>query len=336
MTRSQNSYSVRSVSTMRIFVVIPNWNGADLLAECLASLEKQSHKASVVVVDNGSTDESVVLLEAQFPKVHLIQLDHNSGFTGGVNTGIEYALAQEAEAVALLNNDAVADKDWLAQLIERLKTDDEIGIVTSKMLRMDKKHLDDTGDFYTTRGMPFPRGRNEVDKGQYDTAEPVFSASGGASLYRAAMLQEVGLFDQDFFAYFEDVDLSFRARLAGWGVWYEPAAVVYHHVNATSDKLGNFSRYHSIKNFIYTYNKNMPGRLFWKYKPLFFYQLLRMGLGALRDGHLLVYMKAVAAALLKAPSILSKRHQIQKSRQITPETLDKLLTHGRPPRIPTL
>jgi GT2 family glycosyltransferase len=204
------------------------------------------------------------------------------------------------------------------------------------MLRLDHRHLDDTGDFYSTRGMPFPRGRNEIDKGQYDVAEPVFAASGGASLYRAALFQQIGQFDQDFFAYFEDVDLSFRAQLAGWKIWYEPKAVVYHHVNATSQKLGNFSRYHSVKNFIYTYNKNMPGWLFWKYKPLFTYQLLRMGLGALRDGQPGIYLKAVGSAALKIPVTLRKRRAIQRQRRLASPEIDALLYKQRPPKIPEL
>lgn len=319
----------------KVFIVIPSWNAADLLPACLESLEKQTQKAQIVVVDNGSIDGSAELIARDFPKVHLIKLAKNTGFTGGVNTGISYALEHGAEAIALFNNDAVAKPDWLQKLVERLSSSSNIGIVTSKMLRMDKKHLDDTGDFYTTRGIAFPRGRNRLDTGQYDQAESVFAASGGASLYRADLLQQIGLFDEDYFAYFEDVDISFRARLAGWDIWYEPAAVMYHHVNATSNKLGGFLRFHNIKNFIYTYNKNMPGWLFWKYKPLFFYQLLRMGAGAVRDGHPMAFPKAVGVALFKLPvTILVKRRQIQKARKLSTKDLDALLIHGAPPKIP--
>jgi GT2 family glycosyltransferase len=289
-----------------------------------------------VVVDNGSTDGSVALVTAKFPKVHLIKLDHNTGFTGGVNTGIAYALEQKFEAIALLNNDAVADKDWLKHLAERLKSDAQLGIVTAKMLRTDKKHLDDTGDFYTTLGLPFPRGRNHLDTGQYDTPEPVFAASGGASLYRAKLFKAIGVFDQTFFAYLEDVDLSWRAQLAGFGVFYEPTALVYHHIGATSSKMGRFARYHFVKNFIYTYNKNMPGHLFWKYKPLFLFQLAKFGLGALRDGLFLTYLKAVGVAVLHLPATLRKRQAIQKARRVSPRHIDQKLIKQAAPKIPPL
>jgi GT2 family glycosyltransferase len=320
----------------KIFVVIPNWNGADLIVESLRSLMLQTKKARVVVVDNGSVDESVSVIESQFPDVELIRLPQNTGFSGGVNTGIQAALGRGADAVALFNNDAVADKDWLIRLVETLESDENIGIVSSKQLRSDKKHLDSTGDFYSVWGMPFPRGRNQVDSGQYDSQEAVFSAPAGATLYRASLFNNIGLFDEKFFAYYEDVDISFRAQLAGWKIMYQPKAKVYHHVSATGSKLGSFTRYHATKNFYLLYAKNMPGWLYWKYLPLFALQALRLFASSILRGGVLTYLRAVGSVILLTPHIIRERRRIQKSRRVPIRDIEEMLYKQRPPRIPTL
>lgn len=318
---------------LNIAVVVPNWNGEEYLSECLRSLEKQSIATSIIVVDNGSSDQSVEIVQKKFPKVELIILKENAGFAGGVNTGIKHAMKSGADLVALFNNDAVADSLWLEKLVECLVSYPSAGIATGKLMRSDKKRIDSTGEFYSTWGMPFPRGRNQIDNGQYNKAEPVFAATGGASLYRTKMLKEVGLFDENFFAYFEDVDISFRAQLAGWSVRYTPNAVAYHHVGGTSGKLGSFTRYHSIKNFILLYNKNMPGRLFWKYKPLFLTQLFRMFLGSLRDKQTATFFRSFVRAVVLMPQTLMARHTIQKRRKLSTEDIGRMLHAGRPPKV---
>jgi GT2 family glycosyltransferase len=320
----------------KIFVVIPNWNGADLIAECLESLQKQSLKSEIVVVDNGSVDESVSIIQAHFPDVHLVRLPENTGFSGGVNTGIEYAMSQNADAIALFNNDAVAEKSWLAELVRVMDENPEAGIITCKLIRADGLHLDSTGESYSVWGMPFPRGRNQKDKGQYDEQEAVFGATGGASLYRASMLREIGLFDQRFFAYYEDVDISFRAQLAGWKVVYTPTAVAYHHVSATSSKLGSFTRYHATKNFYLLYIKNMPGILFWKYLPRFVLQGCRLAASSFLRGSGWAYLQGYARAMLNVGHALRERRRIQQSRKVTTTYIDGLLYKQRPPRIPGL
>lgn len=321
---------------MNVFIVIPNWNGADLIAECLESLGGQSQKQKLVVVDNGSVDESVKIIEKKYPGVELLKKNKNHGFAGGVNIGIRYALNNGADAIALFNNDAVADKHWLKKLVEQIDKEKSVGIVTSKLMLDDRKHIDSTGDFYSIWGMPFPRGRNHFDEGQYDTTEAVFAASGGASLYRAEMLRDIGLFDEDFFAYYEDVDISFRAQLAGWNVVYEPTAVAYHRLSGTSSKLGSFSRYHATKNFHYLYVKNMPGYLFWKYFILYLLQDLRLSAGSIKHRQLTTHLKAEYEAIRKLPSILKKRRRIQKNRKVSVGQIDKLLYKKRPPKIPKI
>lgn len=320
---------------MNIFVVIPNWNGADLLADCLDSLKTQTQEHTAIVVDNGSVDNSIELIEANYPDVVLLKNSKNLGFAGGVNTGIRYALESKADAIALFNNDAVADKDWLKNLVHAITTTNA-GIVTCKLMRSDKKYFDSTGDFYSVYGIGFPRGRNQEDSGQYDQAEEVFGASGGASLYSAKMLKKIGLFDERFFAYFEDVDISFRAQLADWKVLYEPSSVAYHHVSATSSKLGNFSRYHSIKNFLIIYTKNMPAKLYWKYLPKYLYQFMRTTARSTINFQLHIWLKALIVFLAYLPSILKDRFDIQRSRQLSVSEVDALLYKKRPPVIPDL
>ena len=316
-----------------VSVVIPNWNGLDEIENCLDSLKNQTLKHHVIVVDNGSVDGSTELIEKKYPHVQLFKLPKNRGFAGGVNVGIQESMRRNDEFVALFNNDAVADKDWLKNL--RLGFgDSKAAIVTGKMLKTTAKTIDSTGEFMTTWGMPGPRGRGEKDEGQYDKVEEVFGASGGASMYRISLFKKIGLFDETFFAYFEDVDISFRARLAGYKIVYVPGAIVHHKIGATSSKLGSFVRYHSLKNFELLYYKNMPGRLFFKYFPLKNLQFLRMSAGALRDGEIWAVIKAWVMIVLLLPSTTLKHFKIQNDRVVQSKEIDKILLHQMPGRQP--
>ena len=317
---------------MNVVVVIPNWNGADFITEALSSLAAQTLKPHIIVVENGSVDESVDLIVQNFPKVELLEFADNAGFAGGVNRGIRPSLEAGADYIALFNNDAVADKDWLKNLVTAAEAQPEAGIITGKFMRLDKEYLDSTGDIYTIWGMPFPRGRNQKDTGQFDTPEYVMGATGGASLYRASMLKEIGLFDEDFFAYFEDVDISLRAQLAGWKVWYEPSAEAYHHVSGTSSKLGNFSRYHALKNFQYLWLKNLPLPLLILFLPLLFLQTLRLFLTTLvKNRSFTVFLRSQFSALRMLPRTLQKRRVIQKSRKVSTGYIFSILHKGLPP-----
>lgn len=320
----------------KTFIIIPNWNGIDFIADCLESLLKEPDTFSTVVVDNGSTDGSKEVIKEHYPSVILLELDVNTGFSGGVDTGIKYALEQGSKYVILLNNDAVVDTGWVDNLTSTAKDYPEVGIVTCKFMRMDGIHLDSTGEIYSTRGMPFPRGRNEEDKKQYDSEVEIFGATGGATLYKAEMLKQIGLFDEDFFAYYEDVDISFRAQLAGWKVRYEPKAIAYHHVSGTSSRLGDFARFHSAKNFLLVYAKNMPPSLFLKYLPLFALQLSRMAISSLLRGKFRVFLKGSWAAIKLHRSTKAKRRLIQANRKVPVSYIDKMLYHHRPPKPPTI
>jgi GT2 family glycosyltransferase len=332
------------------YVVIPNWNGLDFIEKCLESLRAQTVRHHVIVVDNGSSDGSNRLVREKFPEVELLEFPNNAGFAGGVNRGIRPALEGGARYVVLLNNDAVAEPTWLERLVAAADANPRVGAVAAKILKEDGHELDSTGDLYSVWGLPFPRGRDEADSGQYDGAEArgIFAASGGASLYRAEMLKEIGLFDERFFAYYEDSDIGFRGQLAGWKVLYEPAARVYHYVGGTSsridlkgeaeaaaihhqDKPSAFARYHSVKNIIFLYTKNMPGWLYWKYLPLFWASLVLLLVNDAGRGLLGSYFKGLGSALRQMPGVLADRRRIQRGRKVSIGYVDSILYHKLPP-----
>lgn len=213
-----------------VLIVVLNWNGIDDTEKCVASLQKLSYpNFKIVIVDNGSVDDSLVRLDKikkKHTNITVISNPKNLGFAGGVNTGIKYGIAQKFDAIALFNNDAVVDKDWLTNLVLAFEKQ-RAGIVTGKLLHTDGETIDSTGDFYTTWGIPSPRARNKPTHKAPESGF-VFGASGGASLYKTSLFQEIGLFDETFFAYYEDVDISFRAQLAGHKIYYEASAVAYH------------------------------------------------------------------------------------------------------------
>ncbi|HVV25575.1 MAG TPA: glycosyltransferase family 2 protein [Candidatus Saccharimonadales bacterium] len=324
--------SVDTVDTIdtKVAVVVPNWNGADQLGACLDSLLAQSLKARVIVVDNGSSDGSLELLE-KYPSVEVIRHQKNLGFTGGVNTGFKRAMELKLRYVAAFNNDAVADKHWLEQLVAALSQHPKVGIVTSKILTADGKKIDSTGDYLTVWGLPYPRGRGESDIDKYDEDTEIFGASGGASLYRVSMLEAIGLFDDDFFAYYEDVDLSFRAQLAGWQVRYEPRAVAYHRIGATSGKIKGFAAYQTMKNQQILLYKNLPrghrGVIWRRFTLAHTLFLLR----AISRGQA---WPAIKGDLRGSWLILKKsgeRRRIQKSKKVTDEYIWNMLVHDLPP-----
>ncbi len=316
----------------QVAVVIPNWNGEEYLTECIDSLLAQTTKCDIVVVENGSTDSSVELLEPNYKKIKVIYLDDNIGFAGGVNVGIKYSIENDYQYVALFNNDAVADKNWLKYLLLNQEEYPGIGITTCKLLKSNHKHIDSTGDLYTTWGLPYPRGRDELDKKQYDDSVEVFSASGGASLYRVDMLKEIGLFDEDFFAYYEDVDISFRAQLYGWKIHYVPSSLAYHQIGGTSSKIKDFTTFQTLKNLPWVYWKNVPvsiaipmfPKIFTAYWSIFFSALAKGKFNAAIKGtlicHLYIFKK-----------LLTERSKIQRNKKVSNEYIRSMITQGLPP-----
>ncbi len=303
-------------------VIIPNWNGRKLLGACLDSLRRQTQTGlEVIVVENGSVDGSSQFIKENYPEVRLLEQEVNLGFAGGVNRGIRQARGQR---IGLLNNDAVVEPNWAEEMIRGLK---EADIIQSKILQSDDHtKIDTTGDFMSKWGLPYPRGRNQTDNSEPKTISPIFSACGGSVVYRRRVFETVGLFDEAFFAYLEDVDLSFRARLAGFKVAINPLAITYHHVGATAKQMGSFPRYHYIKNSFYLFYKNFPASVFIRTLPRFCLVQMLMFVSALKNGVPQVALKAYLKGLVRLPKLIRQRHRIQSSRKISPHQVADWLT----------
>ena len=319
----------------RVVIIILNWNGITDTLECLDSLQKQSYKNfTILVVDNGSTDNSKELLDDYKDKnpknIEIIYNPKNFGFAGGVNTGIEWALNDNYDSVALFNNDAIADKDWLANLVKTIEPK-EIGISTGLLLRRDGKTIDSTGDWYSTWGLPFPRNRdNKTSKAPINN-ELVFGATGGASLYKTEMLREIGLFDEDFFAYYEDTDICFRAQLAGWKVAYTPKAIAYHEQGASSKKISGFAIYQTFKNLPLLFIKNIPRGLIFSIGVRFWLAYKLILLNAIKNGNGKYAIKGALKSFVLGFKKLDERKYIQKTKKVSVDYIKSILWQDLPP-----
>lgn len=314
-----------SVETPLISVVIPNWNGAHHLPTCLGALRGQSYKRfEVIVVDNGSRDGSVALLKRDYPEVRLVALEENRGFAGGVNAGIRQA---KGEIIALLNNDTSADPDWLLEIEKAMAENPQAGMAASKILLFDRRNvLHSAGDLYRLNGVPDSRGVWEVDEGQYDEPEEVFGACGAAGAYRRAMLEEIGLFDEDFWSFCEDVDLAFRAQLAGYRCIYAPRSIVYHRLSATGG--GKVASFYTGRNTIYVIAKNYPASLLRRFWPHILRAQLKISWEALRAWRgeaARARLRGQFAALFGLPHVLAKRHAVQSLRRVSDEYIESIL-----------
>ena len=241
-----------------VSVVVVNWNGRPYVADCLASLARQTYPhVEIVVVDNGSTDGSLELLRGDWgARIHLVAEPVNRGFAGGNNVGMR---AAKGAYVALLNNDAVADPRWIERLVEAAEADATVGMCASKIFVQGRDRvLDSAGLLLSLDGIGRGRGRLEPDHPRFARAEDALVPSACAALYRRAMLDEIGLFDEDFFAYCEDSDLGLRGRLAGWRCRYAPGAVVHHRYSATTSPYSPFKAFHVERNRIWVVVKCYP------------------------------------------------------------------------------
>lgn len=278
--------------TDEITVVIPNYNGIKFIGECLASLFRQEPDTPayrVLLVDNGSEDGSRELVEEQFPQVSVVALPENTGFCHGVNTGIRQS---ETPYVILLNNDTKVKSGFIKNLYLAIEGKEEVFSVSARMLMWDRPELlDGAGDRYCVLGWAYSRGKGKP-AACYEKTCRIFSACGGAAIYRRSVFEKIGFFDEKHFAYLEDLDIGYRAGIHGYQNFYEPGAEVVHYGSASSG-----SRYNKWKtetaaaNSVYVIAKNMPLlQLFWNLPMLFlgfllkylFFAKKRMGICYLR------------------------------------------------------
>ncbi|HEX6488860.1 MAG TPA: glycosyltransferase family 2 protein [Candidatus Dormibacteraeota bacterium] len=242
-------------------VLVLNFNGASHLAACLEALEGQSVQGGfeVVVIDNASTDGSVELVRSRFPAARLVANSSNLGFAGGCNAGIR---ATKHPYVVLLNNDTRVRPGFLAALRAAALSDERAGAVTSKLVYADRPNvIQNAGTLLHDDGAGTDRGEGERDGGQYGLREEVFAFCGAAALLRREALDDCGLFDERFYMYYEDTDLSWRMRLRGWRIVYEPAAVVEHVHASTSGEWSDFFTFHVDRNRVLMLIKNAPSAM---------------------------------------------------------------------------
>ncbi|MBU0503955.1 MAG: glycosyltransferase family 2 protein [Candidatus Omnitrophota bacterium] len=315
----------------KVSIIIVNLNGGEFLDVCLSSLKKQTYRDfEVIVVDNFSTDNSLKLLEEKYSGfTRVIRNQYNTGFARGNNIGIMKA---SGDLIITLNNDIEADERWLEELVNSAQADEKIGMCASKIRSYYRRDIiDSAGVNIYWDGMSRGRGRMEVDSGQYDAGKEIFIPSACAALYKKEMLDEIGLFDEDFFAYCEDTDLGLRGRLAGWKCVLSPRAIVYHFYSATGGRYSSFKAFMVERNHIWVALKSLPIWIL-AVAPLFtFIRLIIQGISLLkykfpvknkRDTGLLLKMqiiltcaKAYFYAFKELPYVLKKRRLIRSNRK---------------------
>src|SRR5579883_482200 len=333
----------------KIAVVVVNWNRKELLRACLNSLARQtcSH-FEVVVVDNGSHDGSPQLVSQMAPSfpapLRLISNSFNRGFCAANNQGFA---ASRSDLVALLNNDAEADPGWLAALEAAILLSDDIGMAASKILVWEPPasaartpRIDKCGHLIYPDGQNRGRGSGQPDRGQFDRLEETLWPDGCAAMYRRAMLEDIGGFDEDFFAFADDAELGLRGRIAGWRCLYVPAAVVRHRRGSTLG-LGSLQRLTLIeRNRVLLAVKLFPWNLLWLNGAYYFRRIAAGTRAAIRNrGELrryskpraaMAFLKGTVSALPLIPRMLKKRREFFRTKaRLTPRQIRDLLLRHR-------
>lgn len=313
-------------------VVIPSWNRKELLRNCLNSLKSQTVACRILVVDNGSTDSTQEMLRRDFPEIGCIRLPRNLGFSRAVNKGIRSC---RTEFVGLLNNDTEADSRWVEVGLRAFRDYPRYFFFASHMLRyFDRTRLDSAGDCYGRTGLPEKRGLGgSADR--FRANEPVLGASAGAAFYRKALFEEIGLFDEDYFLYLEDVDLSLRAQLAARPCLYLADATVYH-IEAASDPQrspaddADSTTFYSSRR-VYWITRNR-WQLMVTYQPLRHFPWLIYGWAKsglfhiLKAGFAGAFLKGILAGLAMTPRAVKKRIRMGRTRRISVARLCRLMT----------
>lgn len=242
---------------IRSTIIIPNYNGMKYIENCLASLANEP--AEVIVADNDSKDGSRELVQEKFPTVRLLALDQNYGFCTAVNRGIAESKRYKTTYVILLNNDTIVEPGFVRALERALDRDRKAFSAAARMVNLyHPERIDDAGDYYCALGWAFAAGKDKP-AAAYDKARQIFSACGGACIYRRSILEQIGMLDENHFAYLEDVDIGYRARIYGYRNLYVPEAVVRHAGSGVSGSRHNaFKVKLSARNNVYLLCKNMP------------------------------------------------------------------------------
>jgi GT2 family glycosyltransferase len=305
-------------------VIIVNWNGKQFLEECLCAMRRQAYRNfETILVDNGSSDDSVEYVRTNFPEVKLLTLPENRGFTGGNISAYRQA---QGELIVLLNNDTEAHPRWLEEIHKASLLYPDAGSFASRMMYFDNRtRIENCGFDVGIEGTTVDLGRDEPEGPQWSAARAIFGACGGAVAYRRRMLEDVGFLDPDFFMVYEDLDLSFRAQLRGHRCIYVPTAIVFHRYRATLGTRPDRQVFYSQRNIEFVYFKNMPlvlmllsapQRLFYEIGAAIYFA--RLGAGA-------AFMRAKFDAIRHLPSLLRKRRHIQRGKTLENHQLRSLM-----------
>lgn len=296
-----------------VTVAIVNYNGRRFLETLLSSLARQTVDGfAVCVVDDASTDDARAYVEREFPDVRWLGAAENRGITATMARAVASA---ETAYVAVLNNDLELDPRWLGELLDELEARPRAAAVEGKTLEFDRRtHFDGAGDLLRRNGYPDRRGQGQPDDGRLDEVDEIFAASGTAALFRRAAFDDVGPYDIDLRAYYEDVDWGFRARLRGWTAWYVPTAVAYHMGSATVGRVPGAFTSLIIRNQILVLVKDLPWPLALRWAPrILWFQLTWLPRNA-RAGIGRHHLRALAGVARALPLFLRKRRQVQRRR----------------------
>ena len=308
-----------------VSVVIPNWNGKQLLPTCLASIRAQTLPgAEIIVSDDASTDGSVGLVSQRYPEVKLIRSPLNRGFAAAANAGIR---ASSGDFVFLLNNDTELDPHCLRELLCAIQPDDGIGTCATKMVYYDAPEvINSAGHACGPDGVVMDIGRGQPDGPLFDQPREVLGACAGAALYRRRMLDEIGLFDESFVMSFEDADLSWRAQWAGWRCRYVPTAVVRHREGSSRGIASRRSVALGLRNTILLWVKDWPAASILRHLHDMWRGLRRSMASLIFRGYGGVLPAVLWGVVSQMPTMLSRRRRIRRRRAVAPARFEELVS----------
>lgn len=311
-------------------VIIPNWNGRDLLNDCLRSLENQSYKQfEIIVVDNGSTDNSFEWITENYPKIRIARLSKNYGFAKAINEGVKKSKAKYA---VFLNNDTKVTENWLENLVITADKHPEVISVNSKILNFfDRKKIDGVGILINEVGQARSIGFNEKNRGQYDKELYIFGATGGAALFNRKDFIKVGMFDENFFMYCEEVDFAFRAQFQGYKSIYSPRAIVYHKHKATAKRLPQHIEYWQFKNMTQTIIKDFPTSILlrrWRWLKIILVHLNTI-FYQLKNGFIWPPIMTEIWLITHLPYLLKERLKIQSEKKVSDDYIETFLAEKK-------